>query len=58
MYDKMNIYNHRLKEIQKEKQLFQSLLDKADTISDCLTYKGKLEILDSEEKEIRERVKI
>lgn len=51
----MNIDNRRLTEIQREKRLFQSLLDKADTITDCLTYKGKLEILENEEKEILER---
>lgn len=51
----MNIDNRRLIEIQKEKKLFKSLLDKADTISDCLTYQGKLELLENEEKEILKR---
>lgn len=51
----MNPQNRRLKEIQKEKKLFKSLLDNADTISDCLTYKGKLDLLENEEKEILKR---
>lgn len=51
----MNLDNRRLLEIQKEKRLFKSLLDKADTISDCLAYQGKLELLNNEEKEILER---
>lgn len=51
----MNLDNRRLLEIQKEKRLFQSLLDKADTISDCLTYQGKLDLLNEEEKQILER---
>ena len=51
----MNLDNRRLTEIQKEKKLFKSLLDNADTISDCLTYKGKLDLLESEEKEILSR---
>ena len=51
----MNLDNRRLMEIQKEKRLFQALLNNADNISDCLTYKGKLDILNTEEKEILER---
>jgi len=51
----MNLDNRRLLEIQKEKRLFKSLLDKADTISDCLTYQGKLDILENEEKDILKR---
>lgn len=51
----MNTENRRLKEIQTEKQLFKSLLEEADTISDCLAYKGKLDILTKEEKEILKR---
>jgi hypothetical protein len=51
----MNIDNRRLKEIQKEKVLFKRLLDKAETMSDCLTYGGKLEILEKEEQEILAR---
>ena len=45
--------NRRLNEIQKEKELFQNLLHNAYTISECLTYKGKLDILEKEEKEIK-----
>lgn len=51
----MNIDNRRLREIQKEKRLFQSLLDHSETLSDCLTYQGKLETLEKEEKQILER---
>ena len=51
----MNQQNRRLKEIQKEKILFQNMLDKSESISDCLTYQGKLEILEKEEKEILQR---
>ncbi|MBQ8017190.1 MAG: hypothetical protein IJ258_03695 [Methanobrevibacter sp.] len=51
----MNLDNRRLIEIQKEKKLFKSLLDKADTITDCLTYQGKLDILENEEKQILKR---
>jgi hypothetical protein len=51
----LNLDNRRLVEIQKEKKLFSSLLDKAESISDCLTYKGKLDILEKEEKEILKR---
>lgn len=53
--EKMNIDNRRLKQIQKEKRLFQTLLDKSETISDILTYQGKLDILEKEEKEILKR---
>jgi hypothetical protein len=48
----MNINNRRLKEIQNEKHFFKQLLDKSETISDCLAYQGKLDILENEEKEI------
>ena len=51
----MNLDNRRLLEIQKEKKLFKSLLDNSDTISDCLTYQSKLELLENEEKEILKR---
>ena len=51
----MNLDNRRLKEIQREKILFQNMLDKSESISDCLTYQGKIEILEKEEKEILTR---
>ena len=51
----MNQQNRRLKEIQQEKQLFQSLLDKSETITDSLTYQGKLDLLEKEETEILQR---
>ena len=51
----MNLLNRRLMEIQKEKQFFKTMLDNSESISDCLTYQGKLELLDKEEKDILER---
>ena len=51
----MNLDNRRLLEIQKEKKLFQSLLDDAKTITDWLTYQGKLDLLEKEEKDILKR---
>ena len=53
--DTMNLENRRLREIQKEKQFFKTMVDKSESISDCLTYQGKLELLDKEEAEILER---
>ena len=51
----MNLENRRLREIQKEKQFFRNMLDNSESISDCLTYQGKLDLLDKEEAEILER---
>ena len=48
----MNQNNRRLKEIQQEKQFFKQLLDESETISDCMIYQGKLDILEKEEREI------
>ena len=42
----------RLEEIQKEKIKFADMLDKSETISDCLAFQGKLDILEKEEKEL------
>ena len=53
--DTMNLENRRLREIQKEKQFFRTMLDNSESISDCLTYQGKLELLSKEEAEILER---
>lgn len=47
--------NRRLLEIRQEKLVWQDQLNKADSISDCLAYKGKLEILENEEREILKR---
>ena len=47
--------NQRLLEIQREKQAYSKLLEKADTISDCLTYRNRLDELETEEKQILER---
>ena len=51
----MNIDNRRLREIQKEKMVYNDRLEKADKISDCLIYQGKLESLEREESEILAR---
>ena len=51
----MNMDNQRLLEIQREKQAYSKLLAKADTISDCLTYRNKLDELETEETEILKR---
>lgn len=48
----MNQNNRRLQDIQKEKHFFKQLLDQSETVSDCLTYQGKLDILEKEEKQI------
>mgnify|MGYP006908893815 CR=1 FL=1 len=50
--------NRRLKDIQKEKRKFQDMLDNASTISDCLAYNGKIDILEKEEKEILEKMEL
>lgn len=51
----MNLDNRRLKEIQAEKQVWKDQLDKCETISDCLAYQGKIDILNEEEKQILKR---
>lgn len=51
----MNLDNRRLKEIQLEKKLFYDLLNESTSISECLTYQGKLDLLEDEEKEILKR---
>ena len=53
--DTMNLENRRLREIQKEKKFFRTMLDNSESISDCLTYQGKLDLLSKEEAEILER---
>ena len=51
----MNLDNRRLKEIQAEKLVWKDQLNKCETISDCLAYQGKIDILENEEKEILKR---
>ena len=53
--DTMNLQNRRLREIQREKQFFKTMLDNSESSSDCLTYQGKLDLLSKEEAEILER---
>ena len=54
----MNLDNRRLKEIQAEKLVWQDQLAKCTTISDCLAYQGKIDILSEEEKQILKRCDI
>ena len=51
----MNIDNRRLREIQREKLVWEDRLDKSESISDCLVYQGKIDILEKEEKDILSR---
>lgn len=51
----LNIDNRRLREIRREKRVYQDRLEKAETISDSLIYQGKLDILNREEKQILAR---
>jgi hypothetical protein len=51
----MNIDNRRLREIQREKMVYQDRLEKSETISDSLIYQGKIEALEREEKDILAR---
>lgn len=51
----MNLDNRRLKEIQAEKLVWQDQLSKCETISDCLAFQGKIDILEKEELEILKR---
>lgn len=51
----MNLDNRRLLEIQNEKRVYYHLLDEAESISDCITYKSRLDLLEEEEKEILKR---
>ena len=53
----MIIHNRRLREIEKEKEHYQNLLDNSNKISEALIYQGKLESLTREEKQILERYK-
>ena len=52
MVREMTSQNRRLNEIRMEKEYYEDLLDKSETITDCLIYTGKLECLTREEKEI------
>ena len=51
----MNIDNRRLREIQREKLFYQDRLEKTNDDKDSLIYKGKLECLEKEEKDILKR---
>ena len=48
----MNLLNQRLREIQQEKHMYNKLLEQSESISDLLTYQGKLDLLEQEETEI------
>lgn len=51
----MNMDNQRLKDIQIFKKIYYRELDKANTISDCLTIQAHIDELETEEKEILSR---
>ena len=51
----MNIDNRRLREVQREKEAYTTLLELTDSIEQSLIYQGKLESLEREEKEILAR---
>lgn len=51
----MNQDNRRLKQIQQEKLVWKDQLSKAQTMSDCLAFQGKIDILEKEEEEILKR---
>ena len=48
----MNLDTRRLREVQLEIKSYRQLLDEAETMSDCLLYKGKIECLEREEQQI------
>lgn len=52
MVKEMNMDNQRLREIQREKIVYEDLLDKSESITDCLIYQERLDELSSEEKDI------
>ena len=51
----MNQDNSRLRQIQIRKMAYNSLLQKTDSIADCLVYQEKLDELSIEEKQILRR---
>lgn len=51
----MNLDNRRLREVQYELRGYRRLLAEADTREDSLIYKGKIESLEREEKQILKR---
>ena len=52
----MNIDNRRLREVQRQIQAYNTLMECPDSsISERLLYKGKIEALEREEKEILAR---
>ena len=51
----MNMDNRRLKEIQAEKLVWQDQLNKTTSVGEIATFKGKIECLEREEKQILKR---
>ena len=51
----MNLDNTRLREIQKFKSAYYDLLNKSDSISDCVQLQAHIDELEKEEQEILER---
>ena len=54
----MNIDNRRLRELQSELHAYHELLDKSVRETDKQIYKGKIESLEREQKEILERMDV
>lgn len=54
----MNIDNRRLRQIQREKRMYQGLRDKSTKETDRQIYQGKLECINKEEREILRRCKV
>lgn len=51
----MNLDNRRLKEIQQEKLHWKDQLKNAETMSECLAFGEKIDLLEEEEKQILKR---
>ena len=51
----MNLDNRRLREIKREKAVYQDQLNKANTPHDKQIYQGKIASLNREEKQILQR---
>lgn len=51
----MNIDNRRLREVQRELNIYRERLNETDNESDYLIYKGKIESLEREQENILKR---
>ena len=55
---RLNIDNRRLRQIQREKRMYQGLRDKSTKENDRQIYQGKLECIEKEEREILRRCRV